>query len=363
MGEGPQGEVELLVEPVQLGLEVPWGIAFVSGSPLEFLITERGGRISRWLDGVVSEVATIEVSLGGEGGLLGIALDPAFGSSGNFFVYHTAPAAGGGIQNQVVRYHMEADGSASLDKVIIDGIPANRFHNGGRLRIGPDDMLYVSAGDGQNLDNAQDLSSLGGKILRLTLDGDIPADNPIADSATFAFGFRNPQALAWLDADTLVVTDHGPTGELGRRGHDEVNIVKAGDNLGWSTLYGCQAGTASVAPAITWQDSLPPGGVAIYTGTSIPAWTGDVIVGVLGFGDKGHQLHRIELDDSDPHIVVAHEVYLKGDSLYPETLGRIRDVVMGPDGELYVTTSNCDGRGTCPADGDGVFRITAPPAP
>ena len=158
----------------------------------------------------------------------------------------------------------------------------------------------------------------------------------------------------------LVVTDHGPTGELGRRGHDEVNIVRAGDNLGWSAFYGCQSGENHVAPAITWQDALPPGGVAVYTGDSIAEWKGDIIVGVLGFGEKGHQLHRIDIDEDDPRVVLSHEVYLKGDSFYPETLGRIRDVLMGPDGHLYVTTSNCDGRGTCPDDGDGVFRISAP---
>jgi glucose/arabinose dehydrogenase len=211
-------------------------------------------------------------------------------------------------------------------------------------------MLYVGTGDASVPDLSQDPNSLGGKILRLTSDGDIPDDNPFGENPVFITGLRNTQGFDWVNDTTLWVTDHGPSGELGRRGQDKVSVATAGDNLGWPTLQGCDAGEGLISPALIWREAVPPGGAAIYTGNAIPEWQGDLIIGTLG----SEHLHRVSFDSDAPYRVQTHEVYFGGAS----GLGRIREVVMSPDGELYITTSNCDGRGVCPAEGDRILRIT-----
>jgi glucose/arabinose dehydrogenase len=223
--------------------------------------------------------------------------------------------------------------------VLIDGIPAARFHDGGRLRFGPDGMLYVGTGDAREPSRSQDPRSTAGKILRVTADGEIPNDNPIAGSAAYVMGVRNTQGFDWSEAGTLFVTDHGPSGELGRRGHDEVNVVTAaGANLGWPRLFGCDGGQGMVRPALTWLGAVPPGGAIVYGGSAIPEWQGDLIVATLG----SQHLHRVRFDAGGR--LAGHEVYFQGAP--PRGLGRLREVAEGPDGALYVTTSNCDGAAT-----------------
>jgi glucose/arabinose dehydrogenase len=129
-------------------------------------------------------------------------------------------------------------------------------------------------------------------------------------------------------------------------------VAAYGANLGWPDTYGCDEGHGVVSPSLSWEKAVPPGGAAFYTGSKIPEWRGSFIVGALG----ARHLHRVVLDREDPRRVVRHETYFEGEP--PSGLGRVRDVLMGPDDELYVTTSNCDGRGTCPADGDKIVRIT-----
>jgi glucose/arabinose dehydrogenase len=336
---GPAGSVSIDVETVVTGLDVPWSIAFLPDGAM--LVSERAGRI-RLVRGNTIErtVAEVPIDPNGEGGLLGLALAPDFDTSRAFFVYFTS----GGV-NHLERWIVSAaNDSATREKVLLDQIPAAEFHDGGRLRIGPDGMLYVGTGDSREPDLAQDRASLAGKILRLAPDGSVPADNPISGSPVFILGIRNTQGFDWLDDTTLVVTDHGPSGELGRSGHDEMSIARAGDNLGWPTIYGCESGEGMVSPLISWEEAVPPGGAAIYRGDAIPEWRNNVLVGSLG----AEHLHRIVLDAE--RKLASHEMYL------PDA-GRLRDVVMGPDGHLYVTTSNCDGRGECPADRDRILRI------
>ena len=143
------------------------------------------------------------------------------------------------------------------------------------------------------------------------------------------------------------MVDHGPSGELGRRGHDEVNLARAGDNLGWPDIFACEEKQGQISPLLTWETAHPPGGAALYTGSSIPEWRGSLMVGMLG----AQHLHRVVFDAANPGHVEHHEVYLQG------SYGRLREVMMGPDGHLYVTTSNCDGRGSCPDSGDKVLRL------
>jgi glucose/arabinose dehydrogenase len=326
---------------------VPWAIGFLPDG--NWLVTERPGRVRLIRGGrELGETVISFASSRGEGGLLGLALHPQFGANRLFYLYRTAEDG----TNQVERYRLGADDtSATLDRLVVGGIRGARFHDGGRIRFGPDGMLYVGTGDGTEPDRAQDRSSLNGKLLRLTPDGEVPSDNPFPGSPVFLLGIRNLEAFDWLEGRTLVLAEHGPSGELGRSGHDEVNVARGGDNLGWPTIYGCQRAAGMVSPALTWQKAVPPGGGALYTGTAIPEWRGSFLVGTLG----SKHLHRVELAPGDPGRVARHEVYFQGDP--PTGFGRLREVVMGPDGELYVTTSNCDGRGSCPPDKDRILRV------
>jgi glucose/arabinose dehydrogenase len=350
-GFGAQGQVNVRAEEVVSGLEVPWGIVFLENGDL--LVSERPGRIRLVQNGELqpNPVATVRVTASGEGGLLDIEAHPDFANNRLFYVYYTADRNGSPV-NLVERWQLSEDNqTATPDRIIIDSIPVARFHNGGRLEFGPDNMLYIGTGDASAPDIAQDPNSLGGKILRVTPDGDVPSDNPFGNNPVFITGLRNTQGFDWFNESTLWVTDHGPSGELGgRRGQDKVIVATAGDNLGWPILQGCDTEDGLLAPALIWQEAVPPGGAAIYTGNAIPEWQGDLIIGTLG----SEHLHRVAFDPEAPYRVQTHEVYFAG----TDSLGRIREVVMSPDGELYITTSNCDGRGICPPDGDKIVRIT-----
>lgn len=349
---GPAGNVPIRVETVVAGLEVPWGLAFLPDGGM--LVTERPGRVRLVREGrlMAEPVARVPAAADGEGGLMGIALHPDFASNRFFYVYYTA-RRGDDTINRVARYRLAADGgSAAPERVILDGIPASSNHDGGRIRFGPDGMLYVGTGDAREPDLAQDPRSLAGKLLRVTPEGAPAPGNPLPGNPMFLLGVRNTQGFDWRDERTLVLTDHGPSGERLRWGHDEVSVVRAGANLGWPTAWGCRAAPGTAPASLSWSDAAPPGGAAIYTGQSIPEWRGDLLVGTLG----SKHLHRVAFDPRDPTRVRHHETYLPGDP--PTGYGRLREVVMGPDGHLYVTTSNCDGRGECPADRDRVLRVT-----
>lgn len=347
-GFGSQGRVNVQAEEVVTGLEVPWGIAFLPNQ--DMLVTERPGRVRLVRGGklVQKPVATIDVTNSGEGGLLGIATHPNFAENRLFYVYYTADGNGSQV-NRVERWRLSQNGlSASSDRIILDDIPVAQFHNGGRIRFGPDGMLYIGTGDARDPQSSQDVNSLAGKILRVTPDGQVPQDNPFQENPVYITGIRNTQGFDWRDASTLWVTDHGPSGELGRSGHDKVSVARAGDNLGWPTIYRCESGKGLVTPSIVWRQALPPGGAAIYTGNSISEWKGSLIIPTL----RSQNLQRVIFNPQSPQQVQRHEVYLQGKH------GRLRDAIMGPDGELYVTTSNCDGRGNCPSQQDKILRIT-----
>ena len=345
-GFGPVGTVDVRAEEVVSGLRVPWGLAFLPNGDL--LVTERAGRLRLVQGGALVEqpVATLETADSAEGGLLGLALHPDFADNRLFYLYVTAADG-----NRVERWTLSDDGtSAERERIVFDGIAASKYHNGGRLRFGPDGMLYVGTGDARDPERSRDAATPNGALLRLTPDGDIPADNPTPGSPVFVSGIRNTQGWDWpdpSDASTLWITDHGPSGDTGRRGHDEVNVARAGDDLGWPTVYGCEEQAGLVTPVLTWENAAPPGGAAVYTGTAIPEWQGSLLVGTLG----SRHLHRVQIENGR---VTAHEGYFSGD----DGFGRLREVMMGPDSALYVTTSNCDGRGSCPDTGDQILRIT-----
>ncbi|WNG40606.1 PQQ-dependent sugar dehydrogenase [Archangium violaceum] len=344
---GPNGTVPITVDVVAEGLEVPWGIAWLPGG--DALVTERPGRIRLLRNGTLqpAPVATVKISSTGESGLLGIAAHPNFTSTRQFYIYVTTDE-GGSTRNRVERWTLSEDhATATFERVIFDGIPGAKYHDGGRIRFGPDGMLYVGTGDAREPDNSQSRDTPSGKLLRLTPDGQVPADNPFPGNPAFLLGVRNTQGFDWKDNDTLYFTDHGPSGDTLRRGHDEVSVVRKGDNLGWPTVYSCESAEGFVTPSLTWDDAAPPGGAAIYTGTAIPEWKGSLLIGTLG----SSHLHRVVFSQDNPRQVAQHEVYLR------DQWGRLRETIMGPDGHLYVTTSNCDGRGDCEARKDVILRI------
>lgn len=358
-GVGPAGATKLSVDVVASGLAVPWGLAFPAKN--EILVTEMGGTLRLIKDGKLEPKPLLTLPTptppGKHGkGLHGIALHPQFASNRLFYLHHVHPGPSPDEWIvRVTRFKLAADSkSATKDKVILDNLPAGFFHNGGRMRFGADGMLYVSTGDVNQPDNSKDLKSPAGKLLRVTAEGAIPADNPWAGNPAVLSGIRNSQGFDFLDSKRLVIADHGPSGEVEQRtGQDEVTIAAPGDNLGWPTVSGCTTAAGTVPPALSWKSAVPPGAIIVYRGDAIPGWKGSLLMTSLG----QKALLRITLDPKDPRRVTGREVYLQGDTTTAH--GRMRAIELGADGQLYVTTSNCDDHGSCDSPGDQVLRITA----
>ncbi len=322
------------VSTVVGGLEVPWAIAFAPDGRL--FVTERPGRIRVVRDGRVdaTPVATLSVAARGESGLMGLALDPGFADTGRLYVCYTAER-GSGVINRVVVLVLR-EGRAGEERVLVDGIPGASIHDGCRLKFGPDGKLYVTTGDAGSGRLAQRRDSLAGKILRIDPDGSIPADNPIAGSLIYSLGHRNPQGLAWDRGGRLVAAEHGPSGLP--FGHDEVNAIQPGRNYGWPEVYGRAGDPRFVDPIVdSGTDTWAPSGIAFL---------GDALyVAAL----RGRRLLRMTLA-ADLGRAERVTDALRG-------YGRLRDVVAGPDGALYVTTSNRDGRGSPGPEDDRILRV------
>ena len=307
------------VETVATDLAAPWSIAFTAdGTPL---VSERDtGRILEVVpDGSTREIGTVAgVAAAGEGGLLGLAVDDL----DRLYAYST-----GSSENRIDRFAVTgAPGSLALGdpETVLDGIPAARIHNGGRLAFGPDGMLYATTGDADQRPSAQNVDSLAGKILRMTPDGDPPADNPFEGSLVYSFGHRNPQGIGWAEDGTMFAS------EFGQDTWDELNIIVPGGNYGWPEVEGTGgAERGFIDPVQQWNpDEASPSGLAVTGGT----------VFVTGLG--GARLFTI--DASAPET---------SEQLLRDEYGRIRDVTVAPDGTLWVLTNNTDGRGS-PREGD-----------
>jgi glucose/arabinose dehydrogenase len=330
------------------GLDTPWAIAFAPDGRI--FVNERAGRIRVIKDGklLAEPWMTLGVNEAGEAGLLGLALDPQFAQNRYVYVAYTDRSPEGGLRNRLVRLREDpATGKGVMDKVLIDNVPANTNHDGGRVKFGPDGKLYWTMGEAQNMAAAQDLKTLSGKILRINPDGNIPSDNPIPGSPIYSYGHRNPQGLAWQPGTKrLYATEHGPSGEKGCC-QDEVNLIEPGKNYGWPTITGDQKKAGMVSPVIqsTTSETWAPTGATFVT--SGP-WQGSM----LFTGLRGQTLYRLTLDPADPTKTKGLE------RLFAGQYGRLRDVAEGPDGAIYILTSNGDGRGNLPPDGDRVLRLT-----
>ncbi|HEX2183521.1 MAG TPA: PQQ-dependent sugar dehydrogenase [Rubrobacteraceae bacterium] len=326
--------VEVERSVVATGLEVPWGLAFLPGG--DALFTERdSGRLLRMdASGNVEEVQTLPTRGYGEGGSLGLAVSPGYERDGYVYAYYTT-----GVDNRVVRFRLGEE-----PEPILTGIPFNTYHDGGRIAFGPDGMLYVATGDAGDPTTSQDRGSLGGKILRLTPDGGVPQDNPFPGSPVYSYGHRNVEGLAWDESGRLYAS------EFGQDAFDEVNLIRPGENYGWPEFEGDGGEEAEAAgfvnPVTTWPTSeASPSGAEILKDGAIPQWEGDLFVAAL----RGQRLWRLELGPGGR--VVGR------DELLRDEVGRIRNVIQAPDGSLWVTTSNLDGRGSPVSEDDRIIRL------
>lgn len=344
------------VETVAAHLEIPWSLSFLPDGRLIF--TERPGRIGILdLKGALPAKPTPvtgipeEVSPVGEGGLMGLALHPQFGTNHWLYLSFTYSAGGRDFRNRVVRYRLDGTHLTEL-KVIVPELPGAGVHDGCRLRFGPDGKLYITTGDSAQRELAQKMDSLGGKILRLNDDGTVPADNPFPGSPIFTFGHRNPQGIDWQPGTKRCYeAEHGPSGFDGPGGGDEVNYIEAGKNYGWPVIHHRQTNEGMVSPIAEYTPATAPSGCSFYTGDKFSAWKGNLFVCFL----RGEDLQRLSFDRTDPNKVLTNE------GLFHGKYGRLRDCLTGPDGALYFCTSNQDGRGSPAADDDRILRIV--PAP
>ena len=310
-------------ETVATGFEVPWGLAFLpEGSAL---VAERdSGDVLRVRTGGAEpeKVRTVPgVSAGGEGGLLGLAVAADHAETEWVYAYHTAAD-----DNRVVRFKL----SGGAPEVIFDGIAKAGIHNGGRIAFGPDKMLYVGTGDAGNGNKSQNAGDTSGKILRLTPEGRPAPGNPTAGSPVWSMGHRNVQGLAWAADGTMYGI------EFGQNRLDEVNKIEPGGNYGWPEVEGKGGDSQYVDPIVTWStDQASPSGAAV---------AGDTLyVAAL----RGERLWTVPLEGGEPRAELS------------DRYGRLRTVAVAPDGALWLTTSNTDGRGDVQDGDDRILRFPA----
>jgi glucose/arabinose dehydrogenase len=316
-------------------LDTPWAMEFLPDDSL--LFTERKGSVR--MIGPAGQlkpkpVADLQqVKEVGEGGLLGIVAHPDFLHNSFIYLYYTYQSEGNDTMNRVSRF-IFTNGMLSDEKTIVDAIPGNANHNGGRIKFGPDNFLYIGTGDAEVPSRAQDTNSLAGKILRVTENGDPAAGNPF-NNRVYSYGHRNVQGLAWDKDGQLFATEHGPSGTSSCC--DEVNKIEIGKNYGWPTIKDTQDKEGMETPLkSSGKDTWAPSGMGYRGGSMYFA------------GLRGQSLYKITLNGAS---ILDFKQYLKGE------YGRLRDVVVGPDGMLYVTTSNQDGRGTPKSEDDKILRI------
>lgn len=350
--DGEQGKTTdsttFRVETVVSGLEVPWAIAFAPDGRI--FVNERPGRVRVVEDGQlrpqpIAVIADVEAS--GESGLMGLTLHPNFAQNHLLYLSYAYQSSGEFVR--VVRYR-ETGTELTDRQVMVEGIPSAANHAGCRIRFGPDGKLYITTGDATDRNLAQQLNSLAGKTLRLNDDGSIPPDNPFIGQQgvrpeIWSYGHRNAQGIDWQPgSDLQFQTEHGPSGFDGPGGGDEVNIVEKGKNYGWPTVHHQQTNPDMVNPLLEYTPAVAPASGSFYNGSLFPQFKGNFFFGCL----RGEALIRVQLNG---RTVVSQERMLQ------DRYGRIRDVVAGPDGAIYFSTSNRDGRGNPAKDDDRIMKL------
>ena len=320
-----------LVSLVATDLRIPWSLDFMPDGSIIF--TEREGNL-RLVDnngGLLDEPLLVvnDAEHTGEGGLLGVTLHPEFDTNGYIYLYYTYRDSENDLTNRVVRYQMR-DLNFHNMTIIVDGIPGANIHNGGRIKFGPEGHLYITTGDAGIADLAQDVDSLAGKILRIKEDGSVPEDNPFPGSPVFSLGHRNPQGLVWDSDKRLWSTEHGATG------NDELNLIEAGKNYGWPLIEGPETAPGLESPVIhSGRNTWAPSGADYFEGS------------VYFGGLRGQSLYEAKVYETPPDLIIH----------FDGEFGRLRGVFSGPDGNLYIFTSNRDGRGVPLSRDDQIIRV------
>ncbi len=323
-------------------LRNPWGLAFLPDGG--WLVTERSGFLRRIApDGSKSRVDGLpEIIARGQGGLLDVVLDPGFAENG--LVYLAYVAGEGGVSTEVGRGRLNGTRLEDFEVILVSEPKLRGGHHfGARLRFAPDGALLVTLGDRYSqMERAQELGDHIGKVLRLNPDGSVPDDNPFLATADarpeiFTYGHRNVQGLAvHPETGAIWIHEHGP------RGGDEVNLLRPGANYGWPEItYGIDYTGVIISeytekpgmeqPVVYWDPSIAPSGMDFYDGDAFPAWRGDLFVGAL-------RLRHLRRLDMEGDRIVAQEELLTGLD------ERVRDVLTGPDGFIYLLTDSYDGR-------------------
>ncbi|MCJ1781875.1 PQQ-dependent sugar dehydrogenase [Mammaliicoccus sciuri] len=313
------------IETVAQGLDTPWSIA---RSDDVFYLSERPGKIIK-IDGNKKTEQQVdldkEVSTAAEAGLLGFVLAPDFKDSQEAYAYYTYED--NGQFNRIVKLKLEND-TWKEDKVLIDKIPSGQYHHGGRLKIGPDDKLYATTGDASDEQNAQDKDTLGGKILRINLDGSKPKDNPMSNSYVYSYGHRNPQGLVWTPDGQMYASEHG------NQANDEINEIKEGHNYGWPVIEGNEENNNMETPIFTSgsDDTWAPSGIAFKDGI------------IYSAALRGEGIMKFDVEKDEIKKVATK-------------YGRIRDVYIVND-DLYFVSNNTDGRGNPSQNDDKMYKVS-----
>lgn len=325
------------IRTIAQNLDVPWAIDIAVDNRIFF--TEKPGRLGMiHANGTLASepVVNIHTEDIGEAGLMGLALHPNFTQNHLMYVYHTY-AKNGGLYNKVLML-TEKNNKIVNSKIILDGIPASDSNNGGRIKFGPDGKLYVSTGDSETPELAQNTNSLAGKLLRLNDDGTIPDDNPIPESPVYSYGHRDIQGFAWHPiTKKLYASEHGPAG------NDEVNIIEPGSNYGWP-IEVCNHSTSSApirfeTPEYCFNPEIAPSGLTIAASNKL-GYQNDILFTTL----RGSHLHHIDLETRiQDNVLVGY--------------GRLSDIVEAHDGSLYVLTTNKNAIGIGNANDDHILQI------
>ena len=337
------------VEVFAENLEIPWSLIFPS--PQRILVSERTGAVREIINGSLAEdpITVFDaVRARDEAGLMSLALHPDYAENAYIYACYTTSGSGANIITRVTRLIDDGE-SLSVDRIILDNIPAARFHAGCRLQFGPDEMLYISTGDALNKDLPQDVNSRAGKILRVTPEGEIPVDNPFPGSAVYTLGHRNPQGLTWdNESGRMFSTEHGPSGFDGPGGGDEINVIVPGGNYGWPLGSHDNVPEGTIGPVIQFTPAEAPASALYYRNDALPFFKNSLFFGAL----RGEGLVRVTFaEDADGELSVTTVEKII------DNVGRVRDVAEGPDGSIYFTTSNRDGRGSLRDNDDKIYRI------
>ncbi len=320
------------VQVIATNLQKPWALSFAED---KIFFTEKIGRVRVIDNGVLvnDSVVNLRVADITDAGLLGITTHPDFSMNHFIYIYYTYKE-NDKLWNKVIRI-TESNNKVVNSKIIIDKIPGAEFDDGGVIKFGPDNKLYIGTGDATDGNSSQDMNSLAGKILRLNDDGSIPNDNPIPNSPVFSLGHRNPQGLAWDDQGNLYETEEGPTK------NDEINLIQGGQNYGWPQQE-CSDSKKSQTNLVCYNISLEPSGIVYYKSGKLDL-KNSLVMATL----RGNILSQLSIQSSN---VTSQRIILDG-------IGRIRDVGLGPDGYLYILTSNTDGNGFPDNNDDKLLRI------